>query len=753
MNSNLIEFYKDCFKGKEQGDVLYNFFSSSSAQKADDIPNVDFSINELSLLAEFLPSEEPVYMRNFLSFMLVHKKYSALITFFGKLFVSHIGKVVFASRNQKDFDITERNFDRFMESIIFANLPFAKWSDFLLAILGSNNTSILHKWYRPTRDYLLDLCQKDEKKFYKFAYDNFSSYGMLIFEFLIDNSVPSAINELIKLYLYHSFKEERQVKNILKQHYAEVKEYLNQQQKNGNLSVEIVIKLLLLFKNQKEVVSALQNIYYHEKDKGLKKLIAVNVRLSASNKPNFAQFKKNAQRFDEKECCFDVSSLPELIFYNNEKASVQVVKYIINLYQNLCSTNACFENNYLKSFFEPKSLNNFCLELSSQIIKPQKDDKKDWIFCLVAQNIAPNGALTVLLKMIENKKNSSQNIDKFVRIFVKEQKAESLELFKELNPLEFEHRLILNALLKGFIETEELTPMEIEALKDKMVPYFSLKDSALDVDNCTIVIKPNFEVEIQPSGAEITKNALVEKKKLEREIIRQSKRLENAMISGRLWSKQDFDDFILKNPLMNFLARKLLWGKYVENALISVFKIEDNGFVNLMSVQSDKTTNYQIGIFHPVEFSEPDWTYMFNGRQSPFNQLYIDVFPKSKFDAYSSVVSRFNGFFVNSQTFFERMEKFGWRYARPTMNGYFSSLQKINNDLQLLAELDFSSKAYQNMHDGSTSLEELRFYRLDDVIKTGNNFITNKKNALDIGSVNERFFSTVLYEITNAGKK
>ena len=57
------------------------------------------------------------------------------------------------------------------------------------------------------------------------------------------------------------------------------------------------------------------------------------------------------------------------------------------------------------------------------------------------------------------------------------------------------------------------------------------------------------------------------------------------------------------------------------------------------------------------------------------------------------------------------------------------------------------------MHDGSTSLEELRFYRLDDVIKTGNNFITNKKNALDIGSVNERFFSTVLYEITNAGKK
>ncbi len=753
MNSNLIEFYRDFFKGKEQGEVLYNFFSSSSAHKADDIPDTDFSISDLSLLAEFLPSEESVYMRNFLSFMLMHKKYSALITFFGKLFVSHIGKVVFASKNQKDFDITERNFDRFIESVIYTNLPFAKWSDFLFAILGSNNTSILHKWYRPARDYVLDLCQKDEKKFYKFTYDNFANYGMLIFEFLIGNSVPSAINELIKLYLYHSFKEERQVKNILKQHYAEVREYLNQQQKNGNLSVEIVIKLLLLFKNQKDVVSALQNIYFHEKDNNLKKIIADNVKLSASNKPNFAQFKKNAQRFDEKQCSFDVSSLPELIFYNNEKASTQVVKYIVSLYQSLCSTSACFENGYLRSFFEPKSLNAFCLQLSSHIIKPVKDDKKDWIFCLVAQNISPNGALTVLLKMIENKKNSSQNIDKFVRIFVKEQKAESLQLFKELNPLEFEHRLILNALLKGFIETEELAPLEIEALKDKMVPHFSLKDNILNVDGCAIVIKPNFEVEIQSNGAEITKNVLVEKKRLEREIIRQSKRLENAMISGRLWSRQDFNDFIIKNPLMNFLAQKLLWGKYIDNTLISVFKIENNAFINLMSVKSDKMTDYQIGIFHPVEFSEPDWVYMFNGRQSPFNQLYVDVFPKSKFDAYASVVSRFNGFFVNSQTFFERMEKFGWNYARPTMNGYFSSLQKINNDLQLLAELDFSSKAYQDMHNGSASLQELRFYRLEDVIKTGNNFITNKTKALDIGSVNERFFSTILYEITNAGKK
>ena len=85
-------------------------------------------------------------------------------------------------------------------------------------------------------------------------------------------------------------------------------------------------------------------------------------------------------------------------------------------------------------------------------------------------------------------------------------------------------------------------------------------------------------------------------------------------------------------------------------------------------------------------------------------------------------------------------------------DGSVDRMFKFNKDLQTLAEITFLP-VNLSVANQITTLQELRFYRIDSVIPTGNYWITNKMSSQEIGSVNERFFSDAIYEIFTAGKK
>lgn len=760
------EFFKSLYaqifstqKTGEQLDCAVQFFTSKNLMVPPELADLKFSSEDIVKLAEYLPnSEDSLYLHNFLLYLLKQKRYEEILIFFGKVFTSHIGKVVFSSKNVKNYDITERAFDKFIEGIIWTGLSFSAWSDMLFKTINSEQNTLLYKWKRPSVDYLLDLLLKDEKAFYKFTFDNFSKYGILIFDVLFKNNITSAIGNLVDFYLNNEFEEKRQVKNILKQHFSEVRDYVNDLRKNYAIKNDKLIEIMLIFKHEKDVQEILKEIYFKEKDDNIKRLIAQNIVITTDESVTIAQLKKNSQRFDEEENWEFLDTLlsdfPDLVLYNNEHVDAKIKGYFLKSYKDLCSPYASFEVAYFHKLFEPKSLNNFCEFIANLLAKSKDNQNNKWAFCLIAQNSTPNEALKII-QILQNKtKNSAQNTSLFVKYYVYEHKIETIQLFDDLDRNNPNEKPCLDVLLQGIIESNLYEPLEIERLRDKIIPSFNLINRKIEMEGYTLSVKDNWLVEVSGQDLDnIPKEVLVEQKRLEREIEKQSKRLKIAFHSGRMWQRKDWENYILNSSLMKLLASEILWGRYVDNNLVSVFKIEGDALVNLASIKSGNVAEFTIGIFHPVEFAEPDWTYIFDGRNAPFNQLYIDIFSMSNYNLHSSVVSRFNGFIVNCKTFFERMKISEWKFSMPTLNNNYVSMMKINRELGILAEIDFSPINVNQISSGHIMLGELRFYRLNSVLQTGNNYITNKANSLELIALKDRYFSDIIFEITVAGKK
>ncbi len=719
------------------------------------LQKVDFTPEEVIKLAQHLPYEgSERFFRAYLKYLIATKKYEQLIFFFTKVFNTHIGKAVYTSRNVKEYDIIQRAFDKFVEATVWTNIPFTKWADMVFDIIESLPNSYIAKWKVPAVDFVIDFEIRNEKEFYDFTFKNFSKYGIRIFDILLNHNVPEVAGKLVNFYLSGDFPEKRQVKNILKQHYQEVRNYIESVRKDFGMDNKTFVQMLLLFKQEKDVKEILKEIYQKEKDKEIKKLIVENIDISEPVSLSLTQVKKNSSRVNlERNQIFlskNIKEFPELLFYNNEVADAKMKAYMLICYQNLCSTKASFELKYFSKLFQPKSLNNFCkyvfnLASVSNIVE------NEWAMCFVAQNITSNCAVEILKQMASLGKKYSQNMNYFAKLYIFEHKEEVLNIFNELDKEDNVSKIVLDVLLQCVIESNIYSYSEIENLRDKMVPNFDLKDCKIKISNAVISIERDWSVKLV---GEQTKLALVEQKKLEREIERQTRRFYTAFLCGRMWTEENWERFVFGNSLINHISQTLLWGKYVEGNLVSVFKIEGDKLQNLVSVKTCNSQDYMIGIFHPVELSEADWSYIFDGRNSPFNQIYRDVYSLTNYNLHTSVVSRFNGFIVNKRTFFERMSHFGWKFSRETLSGNFISMQKICKELGLVAELNFSPVATNRCFDeGNLTLGELRFYRLTNVLVTGNHIITNKANSLELSALKDRYFSDMIYEITASGKK
>ena len=213
-----------------------------------------------------------------------------------------------------------------------------------------------------------------------------------------------------------------------------------------------------------------------------------------------------------------------------------------------------------------------------------------------------------------------------------------------------------------------------------------------------------------------------------------------------------FTEIFLKPSVFNILAERLLWGRYKGNKLISVFRISNYKVIDMEAIDTNNINQFEIGIFHPVEYPNTDWARTFNQGKPPFNQLEREVSTLSSYNQQSLVVNRFNGLIVNADNFVCRLKNQDWILDKTMYDGSVDRMFKFNKDLQTLAEITFLP-VNLSVANQITTLQELRFYRIDSVIPTGNYWITNKMNAQEIGSVNERFFSDAIYEIFTAGKK
>ncbi|MFC1851996.1 DUF4132 domain-containing protein, partial [candidate division CSSED10-310 bacterium] len=197
-------------------------------------------------------------------------------------------------------------------------------------------------------------------------------------------------------------------------------------------------------------------------------------------------------------------------------------------------------------------------------------------------------------------------------------------------------------------------------------------------------------------------------------------RLEAAMCTQRRWSVQEFRNFMLDQPLMIHLVRRILWGTYNDvNTLQTSFRIdEDRKPVDLSDQKLTLDQKFSIGIPHALELAPEEsgpWIQLFVDHEliQPFSQLSRQIYSLSQPETKISALHRFKG----KTTPFSRilsLENRGWKRDEPWESGWTMTMIRHFPE-NLYAQLHLEPGIYNPdpRESGEQTLEEVHLHRDD----------------------------------------
>jgi predicted DNA-binding WGR domain protein len=194
----------------------------------------------------------------------------------------------------------------------------------------------------------------------------------------------------------------------------------------------------------------------------------------------------------------------------------------------------------------------------------------------------------------------------------------------------------------------------------------------------------------KPSGkddAEIAAASVAEWKLMKKQIKEvatiQSRRLENAMITGRRWNQDDFRSLIVTHPLMTHLAQKLIWSTFDANGKkSSTFRItEERDFASVSDDVLTLPADHQVGLVHALEMSAEEraaWGEVLSDYEivAPFAQLGREVHALNPEEENQQELTRYNKLSLVAPTLVFTLEKLGWTRGVAMDGGCFDEHSK-----------------------------------------------------------------------------
>ncbi|HSO40263.1 MAG TPA: DUF4132 domain-containing protein, partial [Labilithrix sp.] len=146
----------------------------------------------------------------------------------------------------------------------------------------------------------------------------------------------------------------------------------------------------------------------------------------------------------------------------------------------------------------------------------------------------------------------------------------------------------------------------------------------------------------------------------------QVRRLERAMCQRRRWTAERFATYLHRHPLLQHVARRLVWGAFDGTAtLLTTFRVaEDGSLSDASDAASELPRGAQIGLVHPVDLGAElaaRWGNVFGDYEivQPFPQLAREVRALTAEEQASATLKRFEGTRVEGSRFFGLRHR-GW---------------------------------------------------------------------------------------------
>lgn len=665
-------------------------------------------IEELSLLIFQLKNYVPA-LCNLTNMFLLSRNYDAVYYFTTKLFVSHIGNATYQSEGS--YNYTERFFDRFIEIVKSCKILPEDYIPFILEIFKTEKTTPMINWRAPALKYMKVFYAQNTQWVENFLLSSPRKFEMmsLLCQFNTSRGLALALEFFTK-----NNQEEENFINLFKQNKKEVLLYLDKNiNKNDTQQLTKFAKILLSMENDTDAKSRLEEIYKLTDDIALRNLISQNIGIvDNSSYKTEKQFllavRKQVKDAQERVLGLVFDKLT-LKYKSGLKVDNAGYTFLINIFKEDSNLLNLHKYNSLKEIFDIQSLNEFLNSLYKVSFLKQDDiNASKWAVRLIA--LLGDKALTK--QMLEfsiylAQENRIKECRYLLLCLINAGKPYVFDTIKTLCLNEKNFAPIKDTILNAYANYFEI---DVEEVKD-------------------FVVSENYD------AFDYTK---------------EKKRLFDAFLSGRMYSKPVFEELFINHKLFNKLAQGLVFGEYRYGGLHNAFIVKDKEikFVVSKALQGD---DVMVGIIHPQD-CDMRFQAIYNIIEKPtFNQFEEIYYNVSDFSRSSVSINVFAGMMIKPYEFASNLEAYNFKINKEENSPVFNSFINVFAPLNIVAEIELEKTV--QLSTPHMTVANLYFYRLTDTIMSNGKVLTSKQNAVGVGAVPYRYFAYILTSIINSVKK
>ncbi|MEQ1829395.1 MAG: DUF4132 domain-containing protein [Pirellula sp.] len=258
--------------------------------------------------------------------------------------------------------------------------------------------------------------------------------------------------------------------------------------------------------------------------------------------------------------------------------------------------------------------------------------------------------------------------------------------------------------------------------------------------------------------ADMAANSIAEWKQIKKQIKEvatiQSRRLENAMITGRRWNQEDFQSLLVRHPLMTHLAQKLIWATYdPEGNKSSTFRItEEKDLANAKDDSFEIPKDHVVGLVHPMELTELElaqWGEVLSDYElvAPFPQLGREIYRLEAGEETQVEWSRFAGIKLPAPTLVFTLEKLGWLRGAAMDGGCFAEHSKEFPSANITAIVTYEGTVGMGYIDPNETLTLENVFFVPELHgRTDFNWM-GKKKCIPLSQVSDIVLSEVIADM------
>ncbi len=700
-------------------------------------------------------------LKKFVSLLLKSEQFLSLSAFLNRIFLQRVGNVSYRSMRQ-EYTYKERYFDRFIEIITYCNIDSELYSPFFLAILSSEAFSPLFNYKEPLKEYLDSVAQQGMRPETSLLLDSMDKS--------LDNSL--SLPKMIEAYIKGESTSLSVMGSALQKDVSfslSIIDSMLSQHKDREYEC---VQLLLLLSSYKAVKDRLKQIYATSFDNRVRALLSKEfssiVLTSFNSEEEFLSYvDANVSTIQDRLYGIRLARFYSAYGLSNEGINGKVMTFILNTFRNRESVE---QVEYFREYF--KFVDLYVLQSLASIVYDISYQRKrllssKWAMRLIS-TFASSKLLAIIFSNMADWLKDTRLVGPcqyFIDIMCSCARSEVLPYIGAL------YDSVESAKMRKFLDEKIKTfsmknREDIGQVRDRIAGDFGFDKNGyrlLSLPHRQVLIKINSKGNIDVLNAKSEKPARIRQKddaKYLRERIKfwtkkikeQKKRLYSAYLEFRNYDRQSFEECIVHNNLLNFLSQHLFWGRYKSDRLVEICVLNSDRLVHVAGnmIGEESLDDYSIAILQSIDAS--DMKDRLSSVIEPlFDQFSLPFFSTDSLNLKSNCVENLSGVFCNARLFVTRLEKMRYKVADRDEQDTFSTLIKINENLNLITTVEFDRIPLKNL-DKSISLGQVRFYDLSRNYKRGKRYILNKQEALMLENINPYVLSNELGLIVSATK-